>query len=622
MSVSYDRRGCAARPYETILRFMPVFRRAFRPLGFALLISAGLTACDRNTTSEPAPPPASGRIASLATTPASQFLQVGQQQAIALEARDSGGVLIASPVVTWRTDAPAVVTVDAAGNIRAIAPGSARITVTSGALSALVQIGVTAVFPGVQQWRVARAGLTDNTLLGIWDDGQGTTYGVGQNGLLMKSQNEGVWDLVSVNSVETLVGIWGSAPNDIWIVGTNGLILHGDGTTFLPVVSGTTATLLEVWGLSATEIYAAGDRGTILRWDGTRWTSQSTPVIDDLWGIWGANSSALFVVGNNGVVLRYDGQVWRRMSVPTANALFDVWGTSAGNVFTVGTSGAILRFDGVAWTPMTTPGAANLFAMRGRAFNDIYAVGNTGASYHFDGVVWRAMDIGTGQNLRAITTRGDGSLRIGAWWGTVVTVRGTGATAVGTTEVSDPALLSVYSAPTGPTFAVGLGGAVFRRDGSSWRPEPVAGTNDLYGISGSGANDIIAVGDTGSILRFNGATWRRETSPTTRLLRAVWNGGSGQSVIVGERGTILRASGGPFAPQASGTSQFLRAVWGSDPANVYVVGDSGVVLHFDGGRWNRPCSAPRIEHERTSQGTREARLRCVAELHQSPCSTG
>lgn len=545
-----------------------------------------VSACsDTNKPTTPNPP-GSSNVAGLAVVPASINLQTGDDATLVVEARDSLGVLVANPAVVWRSEAPTVATVDSLGVVRAIAPGNARLTVTSGSIVALAEVSVAPPTAGVQQWTVTRPGFSDAALFNVWDDGQGTTYGTGQFGEIFRSRTVGVWERIGFDSDVSFTGVWGSSPTDIWIVGTGGVILHGDGNTFQPVSSGTTISLLGVWGLSATDVWAVGDQGVILKWNGTQWSQQSAPVSTDLWGIWAANTSAVFVVGNNGVILRYDGQQWRRQDSPRNNALFDVWGTSAGNVFAVGTNGLIMRYDGVTWSVMNTPNTANLFAIEGRAFNDIYATGNTGAFWHFDGTTWQTVSIGNGQNFRGMTVRGDGSIRLGGWYGTVVTVRGVGANAIGTTEISDPLLLSVYSASAATTFAVGGGGTVFKRVGQAWQPAMVPSSHDFYGISGSGANDIVVVGDTGAILRFNGTAWQRETSPTLATLRAVWSTGPNQAIAVGQAGTILRSNGGSWVPQASGTEAFLRAVWGPNADLVYVVGDAGVVLRFDGGRWN------------------------------------
>ena len=388
-------------------------QRLARVIRLAARGAVGLAfiACrDGGPTTAPPLPPSGPTISSVVVLPASLYLQAGQERRVSVEARDSAGLIVTAPSLTWRSDAPATATVDASGLIRAVAPGSARITVTAGTHTALVQVGVSAVSPGITQWRSARPGFSDVTILGLWDDGAGSSYAVGQNGMVLRSRNNGPWDVVDLNTTETLTGMWGASPTDLWIVGSGGVLYHGDGVRFAPVSSGTTATLLEVWGLSANDVYVAGDRGTILHFDGTTWSRQATPVIDDLWGIWGANSTNVFVVGNNGTILRWNGSTWQRMATPSGSPLFDVWGTSVGNIFAVGVSGTLLRFDGLEWSTMAAPGRANLFALRGRAFNDVYAVGNGGATYHFDGVTWRSRAIGSGQNLRALALRGDGTL--------------------------------------------------------------------------------------------------------------------------------------------------------------------------------------------------------------------
>ena len=572
-------------------------------LAGALLLVVG--AC-RDGTTAPALPN-NPRLASLALQPATLALQVGAERRLTLEARDTAGALIATPAVSWRSDAPSVATVDENGVVRALTSGSARISASatgaSGTLSALTTVTVTSVVSPLSQWQLARAGFTDDSFLAAWDDGAGVSYAGGQNGRLVRSVNDGPWETIALGTTETVVGIWGASPTDVWLVGSGGLMLRGNGTTFTRVTSPLPGgTWLEVWGLSASEVYITGDAGRIVRWNGRTFDILPSGVTDELWGIWGPNSTTLFAVGNNGTVLRWDGQLWRRLSVPSAAPLFDVWGTSAGNVFAVGVEGVILRFDGVSWSIMTPPGATNLFALRGRAFNDVYAVGNAGATWWFDGASWRALSIGNGQNLRALALRSDGTARLAGWYGTVVRLRGAGTNASATTEISDPSLLGVYGGANGPLFAVGFGGTVVRRTSAgAWVPEAVPSAGDLYGISGNSATDIVAVGDTGSILRYDGSTWRKDASPTRRLLRSSWSGG-GQHILVGEQGTIVRSNGTGWTPQVSGTTRFLRAAWGSDPTNTFVVGDSGTVLRFDGGRWSA-MSVPTTRRLRAIWGT-------------------
>ena len=248
----------------------------------SLLLVTSLGCTDQP--SEPGTPPSGVRIASLTVSPAALSLEAGGRATLSVDARDSTGARIASPVITWRSDAPAVAAVTSTGDVSAVAPGSARITANAdgigGPLSVLVPVTVTSTSPGIAQWRATRSTVSDVTFLGIWDDGAGSTYAVGQNGGLLRSRQDGPWEAVNLETEETLVGVWGASPTDIWLVGTNGLVLRGDGLRFSRVNAGVNSTLLEVWGLSADEVYVSGDRGTVLRWDGSRFTQLPTGVTD------------------------------------------------------------------------------------------------------------------------------------------------------------------------------------------------------------------------------------------------------------------------------------------------------------------------------------------------------
>ncbi|MEI6740763.1 MAG: Ig-like domain-containing protein, partial [Gemmatimonadaceae bacterium] len=157
-------------------------------MGFAL--AAGVLACDRTASTTPTEPVA-GVATSLAIVPASLYLQPGQERTLTVEARDATGAVVATPTLTWRTDAPTVATVSSTGRVQAVAPGNARLTASAGTLATAAPVGVTGANTGVAQWRAARSTFNDQTLLGIWDDGAGTSYAVGQNGSLLRATANG-----------------------------------------------------------------------------------------------------------------------------------------------------------------------------------------------------------------------------------------------------------------------------------------------------------------------------------------------------------------------------------------------------------------------------------------------
>jgi Bacterial Ig-like domain (group 2) len=159
------------------------------------LAAAGLlSACDKEDVVSPGGNDA--QVVALAVSPTGSFLQVGQSRPLAVEARDANGELVSSVTVQWESDAPAVATVSASGVVLGVTPGSARIKASVGTISQTVDVGVTATAPGVSQWQITRPGFSDATLLGVWDDGAGITWAVGQQGAIMRSRNGAAWEIV------------------------------------------------------------------------------------------------------------------------------------------------------------------------------------------------------------------------------------------------------------------------------------------------------------------------------------------------------------------------------------------------------------------------------------------
>jgi hypothetical protein len=88
--------------------------------------------------------PESARLATITVSPANASLRVGQNQALAAEARDQNGALMSGVVFSWRTSNGAVATV-ADGMATALAAGSASITASSaGVTSNPAAVTVTA----------------------------------------------------------------------------------------------------------------------------------------------------------------------------------------------------------------------------------------------------------------------------------------------------------------------------------------------------------------------------------------------------------------------------------------------------------------------------------------------
>ncbi|MBI4500747.1 MAG: Ig-like domain-containing protein [Gemmatimonadetes bacterium] len=121
-------------------------RRASRFRGLSLLLIAAAFACNsEQSLTDPGNPPTneSTAIASVAVTPGSGTLAVGQTSQYAVIATDSSGKTVSAGKVTWSSSNESVITVNASGVVTARATGSATITATTGGQtgSASVTVG-------------------------------------------------------------------------------------------------------------------------------------------------------------------------------------------------------------------------------------------------------------------------------------------------------------------------------------------------------------------------------------------------------------------------------------------------------------------------------------------------
>ena len=83
-------------------------------------------------------------LASLTLSAASTALTVGQTESISVLARDTRGLLIPTPTLTFSSSAASVATVSQAGVVTAVGAGSSVITATSGSVSGSLSFSITA----------------------------------------------------------------------------------------------------------------------------------------------------------------------------------------------------------------------------------------------------------------------------------------------------------------------------------------------------------------------------------------------------------------------------------------------------------------------------------------------
>jgi hypothetical protein len=418
---------------------------------------------------------------------------------------------------------------------------------------------------------------------------------------------------VATHSGPSLRAVWGSGANDVWAVGDSGAVLHGDGTAWAPVPSGTDRDLRGVWGSGASDVWAVGEGEVILHWDGRAWSTVLAPAVGPaLMAVWGSAANDVWAVARGGTIVHWDGAAWTSVSSGTTDDLFGVSGTSATNAWALSAK-AILHWDGAAWSESQRL-VADLRAIWSDGATDGWAVGGPWPQ-RWDGTKWSQSATGHDDLV-------DGTY--GSVWGTAPTdvwavgtggsIRHwTGAAWVLSSSGTALDLGAVWGSGPSSVWAVG-NGVILHFDGARWRPvlgdgEPLTKQGLVAGFS-TGPDDAWAIGQSiatwlpSAVLHWDGLAWTARTdAPLVAGLSAVWGSGPRDVWFVGEdwegQGNLVHWNGTGWTATTIGpSSTSLEAVWGTGPSDVWAVGggldatiNDGRILHWNGTEWSDGASA-------------------------------
>ncbi len=251
---------------------------------------------------------------------------------------------------------------------------------------------------------------------------------------------------------------------------------------------------------------------------------------------------------------------WATLPIPTPADLYGVWGSDTSNVIIVGEedfnqnpNGLILRFaNGNLKSSEQSP---LLFRAVGGVGNDVFAVGLGRGILHSTnaGEVWEAVNFDSPVfpyelDFSSVYATVSGTIYFGGldhdgpevYNGVIV--QSTGSAEVKPKD-SLPLFVQKIGGVANDLYAVGLMGyAMVSKDGGNWQDvgiETLAQGLDLFGVWGSGPNDIYVVGDQGTILHFDGQKWSSQVSGTQVRLNSVWGSGPNDIYVVGDQGTVL-----------------------------------------------------------------------------------
>lgn len=145
-----------------------------------------------------------------------------------------------------------------------------------------------------------------------------------------------------------------------------------------------------------------------------------------------------------------------------------------------------------------------------------------------------------------------------------------------------PLLHGVWAVDASTVFAVGDGGAIYRRASEGWSQMASGTTANLRGVWAASASDVWAVGLGGTLLHFDGAAWTQITGVTTSDLDAVWGSATNNVWFCGSS-AVLRWDGTRYT--STGFTGTLLSVSGTGPNDVWVTGENTNLHHFTGTEW-------------------------------------
>lgn len=249
---------------------------------------------------------------------------------------------------------------------------------------------------------------------------------------------------------------------------------------------------------------------------------------------------------------------WADVSIAaTTNNFWSVWNNGGGIVLAAGDQASIYKSQsgGAFLTETSAKPAAkpNLLSITGVVpgppTKALYTVGQQGALWAYSG------DLAAGSGAFAQET--------------IAATKG---------------LYGLWVAPDGTAWAVGEGSA-WKRSGGTWSAltgiDAASAAYNLWGATTtSGGYVLYAVGSSGKIWRSDGGNFLAETSGTASALYGVWGSGPNDIYVVGDVGTILHSTGnGTWTQQNSGVTTPLEGISGVSANEIYVVGDMATLLH-------------------------------------------
>ena len=289
--------------------------------------------------------------------------------------------------------------------------------------------------------------------------------------------------------------------------------------------------------LSETEIYAGGGHGVtgggcLYRYDGSSWEPVNSPDPGIVFALWANTVDDVYVAGLDGKI-HYDGTQWTTINTSIGRS---IWGFPQNDVF-IGEYKNIIRRQGENWVTMLLPaGLADVYieGLWGTSAADMYAVCSGSTILHYDGNQEDRWDYFNNQGLEGTSYH----------------------------------FVRIWGSSAQDIFVLGKGinkNLILHYDGSMWTTffAPVADTDWLKAIWGSGPDDVYVTSEKGYILHYDGISWS--------IINSQANPASQTAVL--ENNQLSATADLPGLVN-------LNSVYGISAESIYFAGNDGIVIHY------------------------------------------
>jgi hypothetical protein len=555
-------------------------------------------------------------------------LPVGRTATPRVTVLDASDRVLNGRTLAYRSFDPTIATVDAAGVIRAIAPGVTTVEASRETRSALVQVLV----PAVEALTVTPAALTlvstqsgrlsatvvvapgrsqrlvysssDPAIATVDSTGLVTSLRAGSVNIAITPQADPAERRLIPVTVEPfrsavswrrgVTGDLGPLPNNVaGLYGTRLDSLVAVGCTFISRFDGRqwrqeltpTFCPLAITGTSMQDMWALGTQ--IWRFSAGAWTRDAsfTPVNQVTDAVTVAGST--FAVGLRGQILQRDAAGWRAVTSPTTQTLRRVHAISPSLAYAVGDSGTVVRYDGTRWSALIPPNATlNWTAVHVRSPTQVYITGSRQVptylqeTYVFDGTAWQLVPVADNNGMGSFFTLGT-DFYIAGYNGVIMRLEN------GRFALSAPREGWVYYAnawSNGQTvmLAGSYGHSALYNGTTTQRLTSIATYDAIWA---TGPNAIYAGGYRGFIDFWDGATWTPIRGDNRQSLQTMWGDATGTVWAGGTYGTMVRIRGRVVDSVAAPTGAMTTAIFGFHPDSVWAVTDAAEVMRWTGGSW-------------------------------------